>query len=144
MKRLTWLAVAVFAMAGCAGITVEKQDEKNKTDGLHFFRPAPYLFTTLGKDGCLTEIVYLPDKNEEWVAIPHRGLGTAKSTVDLQDGWNLTSLNSETDSKVPETIEALTGVAKLAIPGAAAAQPGGPACATGLRALVWNGSSWGF
>jgi hypothetical protein len=138
----------ILALAGCAGITVERQTDKNSgDDGIRFYRPAPYLFQTATKDGCSTAIIYLPDMSQEWIAVIHRGLGSAKSSLDLQDGWNLTSLNAESDSKIPETITALAGVAKLAIPGAATPQIQGgkaqpPACSTVLQPLHWREGSW--
>lgn len=47
---------------------------------------------------------YLPDYNEEYSVKVTPGLGTAKLTAQLQNGWNLTSLNVETDQQYDEII----------------------------------------
>jgi hypothetical protein len=41
-------------------------------------------------------------------------LGTVELKATLDDGWNLTSLGASIDTKIPETITALRGVAQAA------------------------------
>jgi hypothetical protein len=57
-------------------------------------------------------IVWLPDKNEEYVLKVRSGLGRVDARFTLENGWNLTGLNEVRDSQAPEMITALTGSLK--------------------------------
>lgn len=113
-KRFGLLAVwMLLATAGCAGIEIAKVTDKNAgTGGVYFYRPWPYLLVVSSADGKVdSRVVYLPRINEEYVIKVHGGLGTVNATFDLTDGWQLTKMGDVRDSKIPETINALSGLA---------------------------------
>lgn len=65
-------------------------------------------------------VVYLPGFEKEIAVEPTEGLGTAKYSLSFKDGWMLSSVNGEVDSKVPETITATAGLVESigsALPG---------------------------
>ncbi len=115
MKKDLWLVVAgiLLATAGCAGIEVAKVTDKNAgTGGVYFYRPWPYLLVVSSADGKVdSRVVYLPKMDEEYVIKVHSGLGTVNATFDLADGWQLTKFGDSRDSKIPETINAMSGLA---------------------------------
>ena len=53
------------------------------------------------------QIVYLPDQCSLYGLRVARGIGTLDSRIELEDGWKFTGTQIETDTKTPETIEAL-------------------------------------
>jgi len=62
------------------------------------------------------QVVWLPDKSENYAIKTKSGFGTVDATVKLDNGWQLTQFGGKIDSKVPETITAATGFLK-ALPG---------------------------
>jgi hypothetical protein len=61
------------------------------------------------------EIKYLPDKTQEYTVREVVLLGSVSAKPTLENGWNLTALDASADPKIPETINALVGAAKLGI-----------------------------
>lgn len=120
-------------------MTVERTSNGTYTDGLRFYRPHPYLLVTEGSDGIKSQIVYLPDKSQEYVVRQNVGIGSSDLSLTLENGWNLTALGHKLDTKVPETLTALAGLAKL---GAAADIPPGtkstPSAKIGLYRVIFN------
>lgn len=57
----------------------------------------------------VVKLIYLPDYSHPFAISASAGMGTAQMNPVLQDGWMLTSVNSTSDSKVPETLTALAG-----------------------------------
>jgi hypothetical protein len=58
------------------------------------------------------KLVYLPDLEHPMAMSSSTGLfGTSTMTPTLQDGWMLTSLNANADSKMSETLTALASIA---------------------------------
>ncbi len=115
MKSRFWiLTVLVLLGAGCARVTVSRVTPENaKQPGLRFYRPHPYLWVTKDKEGALQGVViWLPDKNEEYAVKVSSGIGSANLKLKLDNGWNLTEFGEVRDSRVPETIAALTGSLK--------------------------------
>lgn len=53
------------------------------------------------------QIVYLPDQCNRYGLRIARGFGTLDTEIDLEDGWKFTGTKLKTDSKTPETVEAL-------------------------------------
>jgi hypothetical protein len=43
----------------------------------------------------------------EYIVVPHTGIGAIKFSPTLAQGWNLTALDAEADSKTPEMITAI-------------------------------------
>jgi hypothetical protein len=134
------VAIASVGTWGCAHLTFETVQQWREPwykrwisgdDGIHYYRPKPYLLVTEsltekpraagGKpektESCVAEIKYLPDYTQEYVIVPHYWLGSVALKPTLADGWNLTNFDSTVDTKVPETITAFANLAKAAAPG---------------------------
>ncbi len=118
MRRIfIYLAIALM-VGGCSTVEINKINDSTYSGGLRFYRPDLYLLvtedTTKDKDGTTkttqtTKIIPLPNKNEEYVIKPVPRLGTVDASATLTDGWNLSVLGAKVDTKIPETITALTG-----------------------------------
>jgi hypothetical protein len=64
----------------------------------------------------MVRLVYLPDLRRPMAMTQSTGLfGTSQMQPVLQDGWMLTSLNANADSKVSETLTALASIAGAAM-----------------------------
>jgi len=114
LRNALTLCLAVL-VSGCATVEVTKVTDATYKDGLRFYRPDPYLLVTADKDGNLqTSVIFLPNKAEEYVLRSHSGVGVAEVSATLEGGWNLTQLGTKVDTKVPETITALTGTLQAA------------------------------
>jgi hypothetical protein len=139
MRRIIiYLAIALM-VGGCSRIEINKTSDSTYSGGLRFYRPDLYLLVTQEitpesttktqtKDGSTTTtetksgettktqtaIIALPNKNEEYVLKPVPRLGTVDLEATLTDGWNLTKLGAKVDTKIPETITALTGTLSAA------------------------------
>ena len=116
--RLAWsIFLGALCLDGCA--RVEFSDGWVQ-DGAHFYDPVPYVLVTVSKD-CTTNagLVALPGSTR--TAIFHSGYGSANLSANFLNGM-LTSVGQQTDTKIPETITALTGIA-TAIPKLGAAPP---------------------
>jgi hypothetical protein len=79
---------------------------------VRFYRSSPYLLVTqTSADGaCIASVVYYRDLSEEYIIIPHRGIGTLTFNPTLSEGWNLVAFSGSVDSKVPETISAIASL----------------------------------
>jgi hypothetical protein len=101
-------------MTGCAGVEIVRISSENPNqEGVRFYRPHPYLWVTKDKDDNLQgTIIWLPNKNEEYAIKVKSGIGSVDTKFKLADGWNLTEFGEVRDSKIPETITALTGSLK--------------------------------
>jgi len=110
-KKIFLLSVLIFLTASCARVEIAKITPENPyKKGLRFYRPSPYLWVTKDKNGSLQgSIIWLPNKNEEYVIKVKSGMGSVDAKFTLENGWNLTGLNETRDSKTPEMIKALTG-----------------------------------
>ena len=107
-------ALALFLVTcGCANIDVVRvTGEDDDGGGIRYYRPAPYLLVTRSADaetkGALQlNILYLPDKSQEYAIRTTSGLGSVTADVTLEHGWNLIGINRTIDSKIPETITSL-------------------------------------
>ena len=56
------------------------------------------------------QIIFLPKIDEIYAVTVKSGLGTAEGSVKLKDGWMLTEFGGKSDSKIPETITAASGL----------------------------------
>ena len=99
---------------GCAGVrflevTQARSEGSGKAEGFLYYPPKLCLLVVPGKDGtCTFQTLSLPDVNR-----PHRlrfkpGLGSADLSFSIQNGM-LASFAEKTDTRIPETIEALGG-----------------------------------
>ncbi len=113
MKNI--LLILLVPLAGCAGVTISPLDGEGPS-GVCFYAPEPYLLVsyvaptkpdgTLGTPSLTSTIVYLPNPAKGSVMKIHSGWGTANSSISLTNGWMLSSLGSQTDSKSVETMAA--------------------------------------
>ncbi|MBN2212214.1 MAG: hypothetical protein JW709_12525 [Sedimentisphaerales bacterium] len=107
------LSILIFVgfLGGCTSVIVRPVGKENADEeGVHFYRPAPYLLVTKQNDKIESKIIYLPELSQEYVIQYKPGLGTAKVDIVFENGWNLTSIGQTTDTKIPETISAVGGL----------------------------------
>ena len=133
------IVCAAFALlaAGCATVTIEKVAGGQPRDGLHFYRPEPYLLVTDDNKQLSTRVIYLPNRAEEYVVRPHVFLAKQEFNVKLQDGWNLVDFGHTADASPAATLDAINGtIGSFVI-------PRGPASsgllAPGLYRFVFRG-----
>ncbi len=117
--HIAWLGIAVAALllvmlamlTGCASVVVKKIPTGSTMDGIHFYRPAPYLMVSSDASKELQfKIVWMPDKSEEYIIQAKPGLGSVSFNPTLENGWNLTGLNATVDTKTAEILTALPGL----------------------------------
>ena len=131
MRKALCLLAMALVFTGCARMVVRKHPGPKDT-GIRFYRPKPYLFigpngpakeektknenakaneepteTTLSLVPVSMRVEYLPDYSEEYSIKMKPGLGTTKLGVTLTDGWNLTSVNAETDQQYDEILKSV-------------------------------------
>jgi hypothetical protein len=126
-RFLSGLSLIVsILLLGCASVTVNK-DPGPHDKGFRFYRPKPYLKLVpyeVGKAGGaigpdeMVEISleWLPDFSEEYSIRLRTGLGVNKSSFKLENGWMLTSVNSDTDAKFADNVKAVTELTKVLLP----------------------------
>jgi hypothetical protein len=137
------IACTILAMiAGCSPGAYVVKDPGPFNKGLRFYRPKPYVFlqpapapaaaadaakaTTVVDPSSKTyrmTLEYLPDFEEEYSIRVRPGLGTAKVNVNLENGWNLTSLTQDLDTKTAENLTAFVNMIKAVAPGGLLATP---------------------
>lgn len=110
---------------------ITKTTSTTKEDGKETKKDTTTTENVLPKqDGAPTyamQIVYLPDlKTKAYIKL-NPTLGSAEVSINLEDGWKLTSLNIKSDSKTAETIGAIGAVVGAAAPLFASAPGGGGA-----------------
>lgn len=114
------MAVLICLQTGCVlPRTRVLKNPGEDFEGLRYYRPKPYLLIGPSEKNPKTvDIVlqYLPDYEEEYGIQIRSGLGINDTTVELVNGWQLKSLNAETDSQFAKNLTAITGLAS-AIPG---------------------------
>jgi hypothetical protein len=98
-----------FLTVGCAGLEFSPTPQP---DGLLYYDPTPYLQVTRGADCSVTSSVITLPGQPRSVAF-RSGYGSAQLGVNLSGGM-ITQVNQTTDTKVPETINAVTGLATAA------------------------------
>lgn len=104
-----------LVMCGCASLDIHAASGP-KDEGLHFFRPQPYVLLSAGPTGCAMDIKYLPDYDNEYVMVVHSGFGSVAFNPTLDAGWNLTGLNATVDSKASEALATLGAVVGATLP----------------------------
>lgn len=126
MWRGVVLAVALGCSA-CLGPKLEaRRIQSDEQEGMPYYLPRPYLvvsrnFHAIQATGKVTtpnkpdadvavhayQIVYLPDRCNQYGLSVSRGIGTLETRIELEEGWKLTGTSLEIDSKTPETIAAM-------------------------------------
>jgi nitrogen fixation protein len=128
MKRLgiavLSAVVLMVLLTSCARVTVTPVAKYDReTPGVRYYESEPYLLVTknvpkdenTGKAGKATptytiQLVWLPNYNLGYAVKTTPGLGKAEGKVKLTDGWQLTEFGAVVDTKIPETIEAVTNL----------------------------------
>jgi len=117
------LVFSVVLGTGCAQVTVTHVDDSDRSPGVHFYEPRPYLLVSVQKkkdekgvehNEFTSQIVWLPDRTRRYVARVVPGWGTVDGSIKLTNGWMLAELGAKSDSKIPETINAVAGLVKEA------------------------------
>lgn len=111
MKRvLVWCTLLAMVL-GCSYAKIEKVTDE--TDhGLRFYRPHPYVLL-YEKDNSkyVAEIVWLPDKSEEYVIRPRMWFSKLEYEATLEHGWNLTLFKNKGEAiplkEIPEALDQL-------------------------------------
>ncbi|WP_373377626.1 hypothetical protein [Cupriavidus nantongensis] len=96
--------------AGCAGI---KFHPERRDDGLTYFETKPYIFVAVDK-ACVSTATVVALPNKERSLTFASGYGSADLSVNLSSGM-ITSVGQKTDTKVPETMTAIGGLATAGI-----------------------------
>ena len=105
-----WVSLAALGfLAGCAQLEFS---DGWVSGGAHYYDPVPYVLVTVGKD-CMADakLIMLPGVPKT-VSLKS-GYGSANLSANFQNGM-LASVGQQTDTKIPETITALTGAASAA------------------------------
>jgi hypothetical protein len=100
-------ALLTIALCSCAHL------DFGEDGGLTYYEPTPYVVIALNKDCTVNaSLIILPGKAKVVALKP--GYGNNKLSVNLSNGM-ITSVNQETDTQLPATIAALTGLATAAV-----------------------------
>jgi hypothetical protein len=103
MTAVKWLGVGIaLFLSGCAHI------DFGQDNGLTYYDPKPYFFVSTNKN-CMTTatVVVVPETKRTMKFVP--GFGSADLSAVLSNGM-ITSVGQKTDTKLPETITALTAL----------------------------------
>jgi hypothetical protein len=136
MNRLAWLCGSVLLCVGCKTAIDVKPNPGPGDGGFRYYLPKPYLLiepvaTEAGaKDGARprgdlfkVSLQYLPDFSEQQAVSVRTGLGAAKVKLTLEQGWNLTAVDVDCDSKVSDNLNAVANLLKAATPDGQTAGP---------------------
>jgi hypothetical protein len=114
-----------LTLPGCANLEFD-----SKKPGLTYFEPTPYLSVSKGADCKVTVTVLVLPGAKKTLAF-NSGYGTADLSASVSSGL-LQSVGQKTDTKVPETVTALAGVA-TAFKARGPGEPKEPACESRVR-----------
>lgn len=123
--RIACFKVALLGLVlGCASTTVVKNPGPN-TPGLRYNLPKPYLLLApavkvTGEKGKETKVnipnmvsvtlEMLPDYSEEYAIQVKAGVGANKTGLTVVNGWQLTKVDYDIDSKTSENVQAIADV----------------------------------
>jgi hypothetical protein len=123
MKKNYFLLISVllgFIISGCTGGKFIVKKSPTETDeGFRYFLPKPYLLISNKIDENShkidreAKIIYLPNFEEEYsITVLGGTAGTFNGTLKLEDGWKLTQVDQQYDTKTAETINAAASLMK--------------------------------
>ncbi len=107
------LFISANILPSCAGIKLYKDENMKTETGLKFYYPKAYVLIENypSKDvNQKSSIIYLPDLKNPIYAKTRSGIGSADLKVDYENGY-LKSFGLITDSKIPESISSIAGLA---------------------------------
>ena len=108
-KIIISLFGCLFLFSNCSTVKFYNDSTLKTETGIKVYSAKPYLLVTSINDSLSTKIVYLPDlTNPQYIKLKS-GLGTSNLSLTLTNGI-LTSYGLSTDTKIPETITAATGL----------------------------------
>jgi hypothetical protein len=103
------LALALV-FTGCAHISFHDPANPSPNVGFEYYKPKFYLLVTQEKDGTKASVVTLPDLTQPRYALLHPGYGSITLALTQSNGV-LTTVGQTVDTKITETITALSGLA---------------------------------
>jgi len=113
------IAILLFGVTGCAGLTVKKVDLAHDADydGVRYYRSSLYLLVHTDNAGGLTaEPMYLPDPSKLMSAHPYAYLSSNTGSMEFANGVLTTSEMDVDSTVVPKAVlSALQAVAVAAI-----------------------------
>lgn len=99
----------IFLLSSCSTVKFYSDSTLKTETGIKVYSAKPYLLVTPAKDSLTAKVIYLPDlANPQYVKV-RSGIGTNNLNLTLSNGI-LTSYGLSTDTKIPETITAATGL----------------------------------
>ncbi|MDX8501930.1 hypothetical protein RFM99_26395 [Mesorhizobium sp. VK4C] len=111
MQLKMFIIIGLLAASGCARIQFVGAPSD---DALTYYEPVPYLLIQQdSKCEKVARVVSFPGRKRGLKL--NSGYGSADLSVKMTADGIITDLGQKTDTKVPETIEAVTGLAKLAV-----------------------------
>ncbi|WAC27881.1 hypothetical protein [Ancylobacter sp. SL191] len=115
-RHVVLLGFTSLFLSACASVDVRPVTSPNQA-GIRYWRPEVLLALQETKDkegrvSCDVKTFTLPDKSEEYAITTNAGMGTAKSTPTLYEGWRLDGLQSDIDSKAADNITAVASLLK--------------------------------
>ncbi len=122
--RVICIVAGLLFLSGCAHL--EFTDYPNDGNGgVAFYEATPYLFVSTTSECVRTaSLIMLPAKKK--MVKFHMGYGSSELSVGLTNGM-ISSVGLKADTKIPETIGAITGLGAMA-----AGLPKAPGVAKGL------------
>lgn len=116
---------AILSLAGLGACAQIAFHEDYRPDALAFYDPVPYMFVGLNAE-CVwsATLITMPGKRRSLSLQP--GIGSSEFGVSLNNGM-ISSVSQKSDTKLPETISAVSGLA-TAIGTYGAAGPTKPKC----------------
>mgnify|MGYP000549847843 CR=1 FL=1 len=85
-KRLIIVAV-LFFLSGCAGFSVQDDNDKPEVDGIRYYEPAPFLLIySDGKGNLTSQIIMMPDTQKKRVIDMHAFAAKNNTTLSFNKG----------------------------------------------------------
>ena len=111
--------VGIVSSIGCAKLEFYDNEKLTGTPtGIKFYQPKPYLLvvrTDKSDKPIEVSITYLPDYSKPTYVKLESGWGNAELSLSMENGI-LKSVGQKTDTKIPETITALSAIPSAVLP----------------------------
>lgn len=132
---VAFVVLAMMLLAGgCAGVSVTRvRGDADYREGILFYRPAPYLLVTQGREGLAASVIYLPDVAQQYVFRVRQGLGNVTASAKFDGGWNLTELGDSRKDNSADLLAAVGGLGKVAAGAVATTVSGLPGNTSGVK-----------
>ena len=129
MLRTVTFGLIAIVLIGCGPRLRVRRHPAPHENGVRYYRPKPYLLVQAAPqqvtenkvvsqhytgEAVSIRLEYLPDFSEEYAIDVRPGLGSAEVSVELDDGWNLTSINQTLDSNFDDNVAAIAELASAA------------------------------